>query len=91
MIGGMRLGSLVSMVLSVEMMAVCNMRVVSRFMMVTGRIRFGRLFMMMSSLGRMLSCVFVVFLAFLAHRRESFYFSHKPRGVCQTKLTPVPA
>ena len=49
MIRGVRLGRLVSMVLSVEMMAVCNMGVVSRFVMVTGRICFGRLFMMMSS------------------------------------------
>jgi hypothetical protein len=74
MIRGVRLGCLVSMVLSVEMMAVCNMRVVSRFMMVTGRIRFGRLFVVMSSQRRMLSCLFVVFLAFLAHRRESFLY-----------------
>jgi hypothetical protein len=74
MIRGVRLGRLVRMVLSVEMMAVCNMRVVSRFMMVTGRIRFGRLFVVMSSQRRMLSCLFVVFLAFLAHRRESFLY-----------------
>ena len=50
MIRGVRLGRLVSMVLSVEMMAVCNMRVVSRFMMVTGRVSFGRLFVMMGSM-----------------------------------------
>jgi hypothetical protein len=49
MIRGVRLGRLVSMVLSVEMMAVGNMGVVSSFVMVTGRIGFGRLFMMMSS------------------------------------------
>jgi hypothetical protein len=49
MIRGVRLGRLVSMVLSVEMVAVCNVRVVRRFVVVTGRISFGRLFVMMSS------------------------------------------
>ena len=49
MIRGVRLGRLVSMVLSVKMVTVCNMRVVSSFVMITGRISFSRLFVMISS------------------------------------------
>jgi len=79
-IRGVRLGRLVSMVLSVQMMAMRHMRVVGRFLMVTGRISFGRLFVMMSSVGRMFSCLFMVFLAFLAHRRDVFT-GHKPVGL----------
>jgi hypothetical protein len=74
MIRGVRLGRLVSMVLGVEMMAVRHMRVVSCFVMVTGRISFGGLFVVMRSQGRMFSCVFVVFLAFLAHRRDVLFW-----------------
>ena len=36
----------------------------------------------------MFSCLLVVFLAFLAHRRESFVFATNPSGLWN-KLTPV--
>ena len=65
MIRGVRLGRLVSMVLSVQMMAMRHMRVVGRFLMVTGRISFGRLFVVMRGLLMMMVGVGVALRCFL--------------------------